>query len=376
MGRRAGDKIDSHGLWGNQGLRMRLKPQYMFIIAIVAVVALYFIVRSLFGDHSAGSADAKPVQASGPPSVQAKLIPESLRQIDVIARGRTQATRTVVVRSETSGVVAAAPVLQGTAVKQGQVLCRLAVDARQASLDQAKAAAKASELTQQQNAELVKQGFRSPTQMLQAQAALDAAHAAVRQAEIALEQVNIKAPFTGVFDHRDAEVGAYLSPGQPCGTMIELDPLLVVGDVPETEAAKLKVGAPAIARLVSGQKLSGRIRYVARDADPQTRTYHLEVTIPNPQMDVRSGLSAEVHIGAGSGAAHMVPVSSLVLDSAGRQGVRYVDGAGRVAFAPIKVVEETPDGIWVTGLSGPVQLIVVGQSYVADGQKVRVAMAH
>jgi multidrug efflux system membrane fusion protein len=249
------------------------------------------------------------------------------------------------------------------------------VDARQAMLDQARANAKSAELTQQQNAELVKQGFRSPTQMLQAQAGLDAAHAAVRQAEIALEQVNIKAPFAGVFDHRDAEVGAYLGPGQPCGTMIELDPLLVVGDVPETEAGRLHVGAAATARLVSGQTLSGHIRYIAHDADPQTRTYHLEVAIPNPGMSVRSGLSAEVRVGAGAGAAHLVPVSSLVLDSAGRQGVRYVAADGRVAFAPIKVAEETPEGLWVTGLSGPVNLIVVGQSYVADGQKVRVAEA-
>jgi multidrug efflux system membrane fusion protein len=354
---------------------MRLKPQYVFIIAVVVVVTLYFIVRGLFGGHSDGAADAKPTQASGPPSVQVKLIPEVQRAYDVVARGRTQATRTVVVRSETAGVVAAAPVLQGTAVKKGQVLCRLAVDARQATLDQARAAAKSAELTQQQNAELVKQGFRSPTQMLQAQAGLDAAHAAVRQAEIALEQVNIKAPFAGVFDHRDAEVGTYLGPGQPCGTMIELDPLLVVGDVPETEAGKLQVGAAATARLVSGQTLAGHIRYVARDADPQTRTYHLEVTIPNPRMAVRSGLSAEVHIGAGSGPAHLAPVSSLVLDSAGRQGVRYVTADGRVAFAAVKVMEETADGLWVTGLSGPVQLIVVGQSYVADGQKVRVATA-
>ncbi|MGZ6018023.1 MAG: hypothetical protein ACXWKO_05080, partial [Phenylobacterium sp.] len=87
------------------------------------------------------------------------------------------------------------------------------------------------------------------------------------------------------------------------------------------------------------------------------------------------GLSAEVHIGAGSGPAHLIPVSSLVLDAAGRQGVRYVAGDGRVAFAPITVVEETGEGLWVKGLSGPVQLIVVGQSYVADGQKVRVALA-
>ncbi len=336
---------------------MRMKSQYLFVIIAVGVVALYFIVRSVFSSSEPNVAHAKPAAAAGPPSVQAKLIPEVVRQYDVVIRGRTQATRTVVVRSETPGVVAAAPVLQGTFVTQGQVLCRLAVDARQ------------------QNEELAKKGFRSPAQVLLSQANLDASAAAVRQGEIALAQVNIKAPFAGVFDHRDAEVGTYLAIGQSCGTMIEIDPLLVVGDVPETQAAKLKVGAAASAKLVSGQTLHGRIRYVSRDADPQTRTYHLEMTAPNSGLDVRSGLSAEMHIGAGSGPAHLVPVSTLVLDSAGRQGVRYVLADGRVAFAPVTIVEESHEGMWVTGLSGPVKLITVGQSYVADGQKVRVALA-
>jgi multidrug efflux system membrane fusion protein len=353
----------------------RLKPQYLFVVVAVGVVALYFIVRSLFGAVAPTPAQAKPTGPAGPPSVQAKLVPETVRTYDVVVRGRTQATRSVIIRSETAGTVAAAPVLQGGFVKQGQVLCRLAVDARQAALDQAKAAQRSAQLAVQQNEELAKKGFRAPTQVLQAQATLDASTAAVRQGEIALAQVNIKAPFAGVFDHRDAEIGAYLGPGQPCGTVIEIDPLLIVGDVPETQAANMKVGATATARLVSGQVLTGHIRYVSHDADPQTRTYHLEVTVPNPRLDIRSGLSAEMHIGAGSGPAHLVPVSSMVLDSAGRQGVRYVLADGRVAFAPVTIVEEARDGVWVTGLSGPVQLITVGQSYVADGQKVRVALA-
>jgi multidrug efflux system membrane fusion protein len=355
---------------------MRMKSQYLFVIGVAVVVVLYFVARSLLGAMTPHAAQAKTTApASGLPSVQAVLIPQVERRYDVVVRGRTQATRTVVLRSETAGVVATAPVLQGTYVKAGQVLCRIAVDARQAALDQARAALKSAQLAQQQNEELAKKGYRSPTQVLQGQANLDASSAAVRAAEIALAQVNIKAPFAGVFDHRDAEVGTYLAPGQPCGTMIEIDPLLVVGDVPETQAASMKVGAVASARLVSGETLNGRIRYVSRDADPQTRTYHLEMTLPNPKQEVRSGLSAEMHIGAGSGPAHLVPVSSLVLDSAGRQGVRYVVGDGRVAFSPVTVLEETKDGVWVTGLSGPIELITVGQSYVADGQKVRVAQA-
>jgi multidrug efflux system membrane fusion protein len=157
--------------------------------------------------------------------------------------------------------------------------------------------------------------------------------------------------------------------------MIELDPLLVVADAPETEASKLRVGATAQATLVSGQVLNGQVRYVARDSDPQTRTYHLEIAVRNPGNAVRSGLSADLRVSAGAGAAHMVPVSALVLDAGGRQGVRYVLPDNRVAFAPVTVLEETPKGMWISGLNGPVRVITVGQSFVADGQKVRVAQA-
>lgn len=353
----------------------RLKPQYVFILVVVGLVGLYFLVGSLFGGGDKGNvAQAKTTQTTVP-SVQTELVPETVRQIDVVLRGRTEAARAVVVRSETAGVVAATPAAEGGFVRKGQVLCRLAVDARQASLDQARAMLRSRQLQRQAAQQLAEKGYRSQTQVLEAQAALDAAQAQVRQAEIALSQVNIRAPFDGVFDKREAEIGTYLAPGQACGTMIELNPLLVVGDVPETDAARLRVGAPATAKLVSGQALSGRVRYVAQDADPQTRTYHIEVSVQNPRMDVRSGLSAELRIGAGAGAAHLLPVSALVLDAAGRQGVRYVLADNRVAFAPVTVLEQTGDGMWVSGLSGPVRLITVGQSFVADGQKVRVAQA-
>jgi membrane fusion protein, multidrug efflux system len=346
----------------------------MFIAAVAAALLLFFLIGSIFG--GAPKAEAKgPATAAGPPTVQARLTAPVPREIQIVMRGRTEAARTVIVRSETAGVVAAVPAAEGSYVRQGQLLCRLAVDARQASLDQARASLRSRQLQREAAARLAAQGYRSETQVLESQAALDAAQAGVRAAEIALRQVEIRAPFSGIFDRRDAEVGTYLAPGQPCGTMIELDPLLVVGDAPETEASRLKLGAAAQARLVSGQVLNGRVRYVARDADPQTRTYRVEVALANPGNATRSGLSAELRVNTGVDVAHLVPVSSLVLDARGRQGVRHVLTNGQAAFTPITVLEETPQGMWVSGLSGSVNIITVGQSFVADGQKVRVAQA-
>lgn len=354
---------------------MRIKSSYMVAAGILGVVVLYFVVRSLFGGgEDKAQAKTAPAKAAEV-SVQAVTTPETPRQYAVVIRGRTEAARSVVVRSETAGVVAQTPTVEGAFVRRGAVLCRLNVDARQASLDQARATLRSRQLQQKATVDLAAKGYRSQTQVLQDQANLDSAAAAVRQSEIALQQMNIRAPFDGVFDQREAEVGTYLSPGQACGTMIELSPILVVGDVPETEAGKLAVGAPATAQLVSGETLSGKVRYVARNADSQTRTYRVEIAAANPGLKARAGLSATVRIGSGMGPAHLIPISSLVLDSAGRQGVRYVLDDGRVAFAPVAVMEETPQGVWVSGLHGSVRLITVGQSYVAEGQKVRVAQA-
>jgi multidrug efflux system membrane fusion protein len=349
---------------------MAIKRSYLFGGAVLGLLVGYFVVRGVLGGQKTEAAPAKTDQT---PVVQTLLTEETTRPYDVVVRGRTEAPRTVQVRAATSGVIAETPVLQGTFVKAGRILCRQALDARAASLDKAKAKLRSTQLQYQANQQLADKGYRSQTQVLSAKADLDQASADVRQAEVTLEQMNIRAPFDGVFDHRDAEVGAYLEPGQSCGTVIELDPILFVGDVSETDAARLAAGASANAKLTTGQVITGRVRYVARQSDPTTRTYRVEVIAPNPGARIAAGLSSEIRIQAGQGEAHLVPETALVLDAAGRQGVRFVGGTGVVGFAPVKVMEETAQGVWVSGLSGPVKVIVVGQSYVSEGQRVRIA---
>lgn len=355
---------------------MKLKQSHLVAIGIVVVLLLAFIVGGVINAAKGKKdAEAAPAARIEDPLVQVSMIEEAQRPYVVSVRGRTESNRTVVVRAETAGPVAATPAREGSFVAKGTVLCRISTDARQASLDQARALLRTRQLEKEASDRLAAQGYRSQTQVLQAQANLDGATAQVRQAEVLLDQVNIRAPFGGVFDRRDAEIGTYLSPGGACGTMIQLDPLVIVADVAERDVSGIQIGASAVAVLTDGQTLTGRVRLVARDADAVTRTYRVEIEAPNPGARVRSGLSAQVKISTGAGPAHLAPSTALVLDAAGRQGVRYVIDGNRVAFAAVTVLEETPQGVWIAGLRGPTRIITVGQSYVSEGQKVRLPAA-
>jgi len=356
---------------------MKIKRSYLFAGGIGLAVVGYFVVSGVLGrgdEAEAEKAKAAAKAPDGPQLVRVVEVPPSLHPDRVLVRGRTEATRTVTVRSETAGTVTGAPVAEGAFVRAGQVLCRLDVDARMAALQQARANMRAEQLQFEASKNLADRGFRAQNQLLQDRAQFDSAAAQVRAAEVALEQVNIRAPFAGVFNNRDAEIGSYLGPGQPCGTVVEVSPILFVGDVTETEAAKIGVGAPATARLTTGGSAVGRVRFVSREADAATRTYRVEVVAPNPRGAIRDGLSAEISLATGTAQAHLVPITSLVLDSEGRQGIRYISGADTVAFAPVRVIEETPEGAWIAGLGGATRVITVGQSFVSEGERVRVAV--
>ncbi|NEX93947.1 efflux RND transporter periplasmic adaptor subunit, partial [Caulobacter sp. 17J65-9] len=236
---------------------MRVNKSYVFAGIIIGAVIAYFAISAALGRGKHAEAAPAEKKKDELQLVRTVLTPESVRPYAVVLRGRTEAMRSVVARSETAGVVAATPTPEGSWVKAGQVLCRLDVDARQATLDQARANLRSKTLQWEAGQRLAEKGFRSDTQVASARADMDQAAAQVRQAEVAYEQINIRAPFAGVFDNRDAEVGSYLSPGQPCGTVVELSPLLLVGDVPEADAGRIAAGAPARADLGAGGTLVG-----------------------------------------------------------------------------------------------------------------------
>jgi membrane fusion protein, multidrug efflux system len=288
----------------------------------------------------------------------------------VRVRGRTEAARQVDVRAETSGLVMSEPLRRGAEVAVGDVLCELSPGTRGAMLAEAEARLAEAQINFRAADQLSQGGFGSETRTAQARAALQSAEAAVESAQKEIERLTIRAPFDGLLESDAAETGALLQPGGHCATIIQLDPIKLVGFVAETEVGKITVGAMAGARLATGRDVTGQVTFLSRAADPATRTFRVDVTVRNTDLSIRDGQTAEILIATEGVSAHLVPSSALTLDDGGRLGLRVVDESSRARFNRVSVLRDTVEGVWVTGLPDEAAIIVVGQEYVTDGVPV------
>ncbi|MFN4153541.1 MAG: efflux RND transporter periplasmic adaptor subunit [Paracoccaceae bacterium] len=372
---------------------MRILPP---LTALAVAATLYVAVferdrlMATTAAEPAPSAADRPqaaVTADGAISVVAMASRASLVQNAVIARGRTEAARQVEVRAETGGLVRSEPLRRGTFVTKGQTLCELDPGTRpqqeaeaDARVTEAQARLREAEVNADAANRLNEGGFATETRRIGTEAALESARAGVQSARSALDAIRIDisrltvtAPFEGLLETDTAELGSLVQPGGACATVIQLDPIKLVGFVPEADVDRISVGAMAGARLISGREVQGRVTFLSRSADPATRTFRVEVTVPNTDLSIRDGQTAEMLVAADGVMAHLLPASSLTLDNAGVLGVRLaIDN--QASFAPVTVLRDTVDGMLVTGLPDEATVITVGQEFVTDGTAITVTL--
>jgi multidrug efflux system membrane fusion protein len=370
--------------------------------------------------------DSDPEAEDGVIRVMAKRSIAREIGTQVRLRGETSAARQVSVVAETSGKIVSPPLRKGAFVQEGELLCsidtgtrnsslaeaqaRLAeaqarrpeVEARipeaQARLAEAQARLEEAQINATAATRLSEGGFASQTRvanseaMVQSaraaittaeagvkaaeagletlQASIESAQAAVERAQTDLDRLQITAPFSGVLETDTAELGSLLQPGGLCATVIQLDPIKVVGFVPENDVNRVEVGALAGARLNEGPDIEARVTFLSRSADPTTRTFRVELTVPNPNLTIRDGQTAEILIQSDGKLAHLLAASTLTLNDEGTLGVRTINANTRVEFMPVTILRDAPDGIFVTGLPEEVDVITVGQEFVTEGVEV------
>lgn len=323
---------------------------------------------------SASQSDALqtgPVAAEDRPfRVRARTITASERTATFTVRGRTQADQRVALRAQTSGLVEAVPLRQGDAVKAGDLICRIEAGSREPHVLRAEAAVAQAELDFEGATRLQDKGYAAETRVRAAKATLDAARAELHERQLDLARTRIVAPFDGVVEVRPAEIGMLLNVGDICAEVVAHDPMLVVAQVSERDVGKLKPGMTGNARLVTGQTVEGTIGYIAPSADTATRTFRIELSVPNADAALRDGVTAEMFIDIETTLAHRFSPAILALDDSGVMGVRTVVDDNRVAFVPVQILGTEGGEVWVSGLPDTVTIITVGQNYVSDGETV------
>jgi multidrug efflux system membrane fusion protein len=159
-------------------------------------------------------------------------------------------------------------------------------------------------------------------------------------------------------------------PGDSCATLIDLDPMLVMAQVTEEQVEYLQLGTAVSGATRLGRPVQGDLSFIGNQSDAVTRTYAVEITVDNQDYSLRSGLTVSLQVSLGDIWAHRVPSSLLSLNEQSVMGVRLVDANNRVVFRAIEIVEEGPNGMWVTGLPSSASVITVGQEYVRVGTLV------
>jgi len=295
----------------------------------------------------------------------------------LVLSGRTEADRKVTITARTGGVITELNVKRGTRVKKDDVIAILSDEAREAQVVQARSLFTQRKTELDAKRKLIDTGALPRLELVNLEAQFKAAEAAVAAAEAERDRGVVRAPWDGIITDVPVDVGqaAFSFSGRDIAQLIKLDPMLAVVEVAERKLGGIHVGGTADIRLVTGQTARGRIRFVASMASPQTRTYRVEVEVPNADGAMPDGITAEVTLPMAAEPAARVPRSALTFSSAGDLGVRTVGADGKVAFAKVGIVEDEQGYMWVSGLSDNAQVIVQGQDFVSEGQTVEAVSA-
>lgn len=316
-------------------------------------------------------------------SVRVQKFTAQAMPIEVPLRGRTQAKATISAVAETAGTVDVVHVSKGQRVEAGDPLCTLdqgtraaAVAQAEAGLAQANAALAQAELNASTNVDLRERGLAAANTANAAEVALTQAQAGITQAQAGLDnakaelaRTEIVAKVDGLVQDPLAVQGSMLAAGSPCATIVQLNPMIFTSMVPEAHIGLARTGLDATIKTVTGQTVDGKVTYISAVADGATRAFPAEIEIPNEDFAIRDGVTAEAIVNIGTAPGHLLPQSVLTLDDEGALGVRTVED-GKVAFHAITIVNDTREGVWVTGLPVVSDVITVGQENVTAGQAV------
>jgi membrane fusion protein (multidrug efflux system) len=234
--------------------------------------------------------------------------------------------------------------------------------------------------------QLVSKGQLEQTQ---AQAQTDEANLAAAQSAVAAQEANVRrltelagfakvtAPFAGTITTRNIDRGALVTEGNatPMFTVVAIDPVRVLVDVPQTVAASIVAGTAATVtvREYAGRAFAGTIARSAGALDPELHTMTTEIRVPNPDGTLLPGMYVQAQLALTSPRRVLeIPATALYNDAQGLR-VAVVDAQSKIHYAPIAIERDTGATLHIaTGLTGDERILKLAMPSLAEGAVVEV----
>lgn len=334
-----------------------------------AVLLLLWMASGLFSSETPPSPSPEK-----PPLVQTKKSTGEVITRLLTLQGQIIPDKAVTLRSELGGVVERRAATEGEPVAKNDTLVRLTTDDRQARLREAEASVKQFELEYQSAKKLGQQGFQAKNRVAGVLAELEKAKARLATIREEINKSIFRAPFAGILQEIYLEEGDAVTVGTEVARVLSIDPLVLEGYIPQNDIENVpSQGRKNKARgiLPNGQELTGHLRYVSAEAHPQTRTYRVEVAVPNPDNRPLAGSSVTLEIPLSQVMTHSLSPAYLSLNEDGTLGVKVLGDNQKAEFVPVEIEKTTTDKIWVSGLDEQTTLITLGHGFVKDGEPVR-----
>ena len=343
--------------------------------------ALLSLVVAAAGCSGSAQAGAATDATEGGRIINVEVRPIELTEFSERIRltGIVTANRDVTVAAEENGVIRQLPVAKGRTVAAGQVIARIDDRILRAQVAQARAQADlAKEVADRRSRLFSEDNVGSELAVLEARADAQQAAANLDALTERLNRTALRAPVSGILESREVEVGSMVSMGMPVARIIEVNPAKITAGVPERFAGDV---APGTATRITfdvlpGRVFEARVSYVGTAVDPRTRTFPVEVVLPNAGRAIKPAMVANVEVVRQSlREAIVVPQEALVRVENGfvayvveERGGTTVARVRRLALGP----SQRNQVVVESGLSGGERLIVVGQQQVADGDRVAI----
>ncbi|MCA9601594.1 MAG: efflux RND transporter periplasmic adaptor subunit [Myxococcales bacterium] len=323
-----------------------------------------------------GSAAAGKPQKDGAKGaarrVEVAVLADATAHLDLVLPGEVEGARDATLAASLGGYVEKVFVSNGATVRSGQILARIDASTHLARLEQAKVEFAAAE-RELKRAQAMKDAV-SKAQLDNAESRFAAAQAAKATASIAVDRAVVRAPFAGTVANVDIEVGEVAAPGAPILRLVQLKPVKVTISVSDREVSSLEEGLDV--QITTGAESAmhiGKIAHINPAADARTRSFEVQITVPNEAEALKPGMIATVRVARELGGDTIIIPQDWVVTRLDGLGV-FLDENGVAKWHEVSLGNVIRDQVVVrSGVQKGDRIISTGHRELVDGDPILVA---